>query len=784
MAKLMRGMYPDGTLGDSKNDEYQYVKRYIAEAIDARTRLVEWTSRSIQAYQGYPSKDGYIGAIERYADTYLAEDNKRAEEIKRRCESVTPRKSMIISKSIDSMVAQAMGGVGQYECAPYDPHFAKSAELIDMLNEASMNFYHDNHVDSIIAPAIEFAGLSGATYAHLGYKLDNRSDNGKVDIQLVPSTEMLIDPLRSKRNRDRYIGFQKGESWAAFKDKLVKSPHCDEFMLQSINNVDTYLTQVEYTINKHHGNFSAIWGQGGTGKENLPHGLDQFYKSSALLWAERNADYLKMHPGPLEPTDERRYRADDVEVIYLYDLDNRILFTVINREFIISADENYLKGKISYDYPLVDPHSGNTVDQTGEKQVSLDHPFVALEYKRSMWQTYPYSPIIDVLDLFDDICALESLIYHTISIMTPITFTGNPKDIEKLGAIAGVSGETIKGFIANSVTVLNKAVDLTPALTEITRLENAIADKLNGIDVREQSRMVGDRASAAEAMGVASLVSQGLNSLLANIERFAEELATKMMKLTVIYEDDDFEYRFARAGEMKVLTRRDLAGNFRITARLKSKIKAEQQAQTSATIQWFVPLMGSDAIKNKEAFSQSVIPTIAHGFSRRTIQSWFEETPEAAAQREAETLALQRQAEAAEAATQAQSGIDMTMVDPSNGGEFGHADIASALGGNTAPGAMMMDAEDSPVGGPRKPGPTSRRLGYGIGSNEVEPLGFPLAEVTSPIPQNESGVLVSDAVEQAASDYSMMPLMDPASGGVAANDPLTGANSPFSQGGM
>lgn len=782
MAELHRGMNADGTLGSSKNQEYDYVKRYIAESIDNRTRLVEWTGRAIQAYQGVPSRDGYIGAIEKYADSFAKEDNERAEELKRRCKDIRPRKSMIISKSIDSMVAQAMGGVGQYECAPYDPHFTKDANLIDMLDEAAMNFYQDNHVDAIIAPAIEFAGLSGATYAHLGYKLDNRTDNGKIDIQLIPSTEMLIDPLRSKRNRDRYIGFQKNGSWMEMKKHLVESKHLDEFMLQSINNVDTYLGEVETLINKNHGDFSAIWGSGGSGKENLPKGLDQFYKSSAITWAERNKDYLRSNPGPLKLDDDRRYRADEIEIIHLYDLDNRIQFTVINREFIVEAKTNYLSGTIDYDYPLVDPYSGTTTDANGTKKVSLDHPFVALEYKRSMWQSYPYSPIVDVLDLFDDICALESLIYHTVSIMTPITFTGNPKDIEKLGAIAGVSGETIKGFIANSVTVLNKAVDLTPALTQITRLENAIADKLNGIDVREQSRMVGDRASAAEAMGVASLVSQGLNSLLANIERFAEQVATKMFKLTVIYEDDDFEYRFARAGQMQVLSRQDLAGDFRIKARLKSKIKAEQQAQTSATIQWFVPLMSSDAIKNKEAFSQSVIPSIAHGFSRKTIQSWFEESPEEAAAREAQMIAAQKQAEAAEAAARREQGIDMSMVDPTGGGQFGQADIGAALGGNTPPGSMLM--EDSPLGGPRKPGPTSRRLGYGIGSGEPEPLGFPLGEAIDPMGQNEPGVLAEEGVADRASEYAMLPLEDPSSGGVAANDPFTGANSPVNTGRM
>ena len=85
----------DGIHLSSKNPEYDYVLRYIEEAIDNRTTLVEITARAIRAYQGFPSEDGYVNAIQRYADTYLGADNERAEAIKRRCASVRPRKSMI-----------------------------------------------------------------------------------------------------------------------------------------------------------------------------------------------------------------------------------------------------------------------------------------------------------------------------------------------------------------------------------------------------------------------------------------------------------------------------------------------------------------------------------------------------------------------------------------------------------------------------------------------------------------------------------------------------------------
>ena len=580
---------------------------------------------------------------------------------------------------------------------------------------------------------------------------------------------MLIDPLRSKRNRDRYIGFTQKQSWNELKAHVKKNPRSEEYSLESINEVDENLRKVEYTINKYHDKFSSIFNGG---MEDLPHGLDQFYKASALLWRERNRDYLSKKAGAEIVDPMRRYVANDVEVSYLYDLANRIQFTVVNRRYIIEAKTKYLSNTVSYNSPVVDPHSGVAIESEFEKRVSMDHPFVPLEYKRSLWQTYAYSPVVDILDLFDDICALESLIHHTISIMTPITFTGNPSDIEKLGQIAGVSGETIKGFISNSVTVLNKAVDLTPALSQITRLENAIADKLNGIDVREQSRMVGDRASAAEAMGVASLVSQGLNALLANLEKFSEELMEKVFKMTVIYTDKDYEYSFDRAGVLKTLSREDLAGDLHIRAKLKSKIKAEQQAQAANTMQWFVPLMGSDAIKNKEAFAQSIIPTLARGFSRRTISSWFEETPEQAAQREAQLNALQAQEEAATAIKQREEGIDPTMIDPSSGGRFNGADIATALAGAATDEELDMSQERSE---PNKPYPTARKLQYGIGNGGPEPFMDRYSTKMATLPAEGAPDVDNppDVVDQATE-----LAMNPTSGGMMANDPLTGANSP------
>ena len=801
MAETTSGNLPavreDGTFGGNKNAEYDYVLRYIAEAIDFRTKKVAMTARAIEAYKGFPSVDGYTAAIDNYAALFIKDDPEKAAAIKARCKSVKSIKNMIVMRAIDSMVSQAQGGVGQFECGPYDPHFEKTPELVDALDAAAMDFYDRNHIDSALAPMLEYAGLSGASYAYLNYNKGRQLEDGRIDLDIIPDTEMLIDPIRSKRNRARYIGHQTKASWADFKKHLIKCNQTDQYVLESINEVDTYLREVEYWISKYNGNFSQImpaissdvgshyagvW-YGTWFMENLPHHIDTFYKASALAWKERNTKYVKRAGDFAGGENDGRYRADEIEVCYVYDIVNRIQFTVINRKFIVEVKKDYLARDVDYKYFEIDRFSNQPVDMVGKKKISVDHPYVELAYKKSLWEAYAYSPIIHVLDLFDELCALESMVYHTIQVMTPITFTGNPKDIEKLGAIAGVSGEAIKGFIANSVTVLNKAVDLTPVMSEISRIESNIMNIMHGVDPKEQSQMIGNRATAAEAMQAASLVSQGLNSLLANVETWASELAKKMFKLTVIYEPEDFTYDLNAGGKHITLTRKDLAGDFGVHAVLKSKIKAEQQAQAANTIQWFVPLMQSDVIVNKEAFAQSVVPTLAQGFTRKAIASWFLPNEQQAAAQEAQIELMKQQAKALQ--READKQVDFGYIDPTSGGKFGQADVARALSGEAD-----FSMKDSPVGGPSRPTNTARSLNYGLSSqqNSNENQITPSAYVPASGPQlqavayPDSGYTKLEDEQGGASEATLQALLSPTTGGRLANNGITGANSPLTQG--
>ena len=85
----------DGTWGSDKDNQYDYVIRYITEAIDYRTKKVSLTARAIDAYKGIPSKDGYKRAIDAYAGLFDSTDKTRADSIRTRCKGVESKKNMI-----------------------------------------------------------------------------------------------------------------------------------------------------------------------------------------------------------------------------------------------------------------------------------------------------------------------------------------------------------------------------------------------------------------------------------------------------------------------------------------------------------------------------------------------------------------------------------------------------------------------------------------------------------------------------------------------------------------
>lgn len=562
--------------------DYDYVLDWIKESNDVRRAQNELVERSVMSYKGQPSKNRYKRTINEYVTMVNKHDSTKASEIKEACNDIPDKSSQVVHNAVEAVVSMTMGGVGQYEFGPYDPQMKRDDRLIDKLNSAAKFFYIQEKIDKLMPQYIRNAVLSGVAHLHLKH---NKKTNRK-QVTIVESSQMLTDPKRFKTNCERFIGFTQRESFKNVKERTTKSK--SGYFLKTINEAQVYVQQVVNELNSTLTNDATQTYL----HDELRRDLDTFYKPIITRVQNRRTGE--------EANPEYMYDGDEIEVAYVYDLQNDKYFEVINRRYIIVAKDNDLTKSVKCKYTDAE---GKEKDIT--KEVKLDHPFVELPYIKTFWDAYPISPLFYVLDDYDDLCAMESVLYHNLSIMAPLTFVGQSSDAEKVSRVASVAGEVVEG-LPQTFGVLNKTHDITPVVTAIQRIEEKIKRTLKAVDPFELQAMIGDRASAKEAGTISGQVAQGVNPFLANIETAMAELGEKFFKMEVIYSDKD-KYEFSHNGKYAEITHEEMSGNWELNAKLASSIKFEQEANARRAIELVQFLNGNEAV-NQQQFLGTMIP--------------------------------------------------------------------------------------------------------------------------------------------------------------------------------
>lgn len=578
---------PSNKPNNKKPDEYAYVLDWLNEAVDARTSQTALVNRAIKAYQGQPSKNRYAGTIESYASQVQKTDVERAQEIRERFKDVPAKGSMVIHDAIETVVNMAMGGVGRFEFGAYDDMLNDADdELAEKLSSGAKHWWAQEKLDAVVPRYIRAAMLSGSADLHI------KRNNGRTCVTIIDSSQMLKDPKRFRTNRARFIGHTQRESLREIKNYVVKSG--PGYRLKTINEAEVYMSQIREQLNSVTGTSSANDVVNG----ELRKDLDIFYKPVQQMITKRR-DTKEQDGDP-----SYAWNGDEVEVSYLYDLFNDMEFKIVNRRYIIDARKKKFSKNIKFKY-----YDSKGNEKTGTKNVSFDDPYVELPVVETYWDKYPITPLFYLLDDFDDLCAMESVLFHNLSIMAPITFIGQSSDGEVAARASQVAGEILDA-LPQTFGTLSKKHDIEPILLGINRIEEKIKRTLNAIDAFQAQAMVGDRATAKEVVSMAGSVSQGLNSFIANIEAAMASLGDKFLKMQVIY--DDGPYKFTHNGKYSELTQQEIGGDYEVRARLASSIKLEQEANSNKAIQLIQALGGSEAVDKKE-FLGTLIPIVLTG---------------------------------------------------------------------------------------------------------------------------------------------------------------------------
>ena len=649
-----------------KTLQYNYLIDYVKEAADAREPLRAIIDRVVLAYKQCPSHNSYKENARTYYQNIANSNPELGRCLKQLCDSIPDSTNDTVFNAVETFVSMAMGGASQFEYMPADEYQDKDPGLVDRLSELAKYFHDENHIDAIIPKATRKLIMQGQA----NFYLKPTDEPGRFTVSLIDAYKMLHDPRASRSNMERYTGFTEVKSWAAVKDELYHADKC--YMIKSVNEVDQYIEALQ-------GGFE------GTRWENeLSMDLDTFkgiyhsYRSKASESVDKKGNKVS----PAEPG----YKGDDIEVAYIWDLVSDIYAVIINRRFIVKVQQNPIRKSVPVDY----------VDSMGKKRqrsvsVRVESPIVTVPFIDADWETFPVSPLFYCLDDFDTICSIESVMNHDLSIMAPITFQSASWDAEQMEKLSQIAGQIVEGTL-NTFGVMNKQHDISPCLTAIQRFEQRIKRMLGATDQFELQAMMGNRATASEVSAVTSAISQRMNAPLANIECGMSDLIQKMFAMTIIFTKKD-DFVFPYNGTVGTASKIDMLGRSLIRAKLKSRIKLEQDQQGRNALMVLQTLIGSEQV-NKENLVTTLIPIITQGVvSRRQAESFVV----AQGVNPLEILQAQQQAEEMQREAAQRAGMPITpeMLEGLSPEELGQLQGAIANGINPEQMAPGMAAPDT-----------------------------------------------------------------------------------------
>lgn len=606
------------------NLPYSYVNQWLWEGNSARWAYQRYIWRSTLAKQGKPCRNTYQ---EELKSNLKKADLTTREKYKDRCEQVPIGRSFALRRAVDNIAAQMSGGVDSYEYHINDPYMIIEDDTEDLLSAKCQQDYIENHLN-LLAPVfsddIMWFGMAAAIV-----KYDPIHDKNKV-MRIHPKN-VWFDTKYSSTGQERFRGYSTMISWKKLKkmiqddgDKInldIKAPDgtpvreegegknkhvvldktakFSNRKIRSLNGLDIYVeslnklatsTQLAYNLNEY---------------QEYDHDLRTCYN---LGW------YRSLATDPEKRTNNG-YNGDDVELTVMYDLTEKIEYKIINRRYVISANENAFKRKIQFTW--TDPRTG--LEQARIDDFCLDCP---LKFKFEMANNmdtapHPWSLVFDLLDSHDELCGWRAKREHVSKILSILRIDTNGADAESLVGLMNIMGgiyDDLQGDVQS--LVLNYNYD--PIDSEIAHLENQIQQALHAYDQFDALQAMGDRASAAESGMATFAVAQGLAvHQLALMSLFAD-IARQCITNRVAYSARQ-EFPVVNNGGYRSLTVQQMA--LAAVIDVKPKLaKQIQEKQIAANAMALLGTLGQQLSKEGQAY---LMEQALYGTMPRKMASTF-----------------------------------------------------------------------------------------------------------------------------------------------------------------
>ena len=562
------------------NEKFSYPLQWLYESQTARWAYQRWIWRSSLAKQGKPCRNVYQ---EELTTNLKKADPLTQKKYEERCKQVPEGRSFALRRAVDNIAAQMAGGVDSYDYHINDPYMVIDSDTEDLLSAKCEQDYIDNKL-ALLAPVfsddILWYGMAACVI-----KYDPEHDKNKV-MRIHPKN-VWFDTKYSSTGCERFRGYSTMISWKKLKkmiaddddeinlsikapdgapireegegkDKKVvldKTAKYSNRKIRTLNGLDIYVDG----LNK----LAA--------SSQLAYGLTEFPEYDHDLRQCYNLGWYRSLASDPEKRTKNGYNGDDVELTVLYDLDKKIEYKIINRRYVISANEKAFKRKIRFTW--IDPRTG--MEQSRMDDFCLDCPLkIQFETCNNMdIAPHPWSVVFDLLDSHDELCGWRAKREHVSKILSILRIDTNGADAESLVGMLNVMGGVFDD-LQGDVTSLQFNYNYDPIDSEIAHLENQIQQVLHAYDQFDALQAMGDRASAAESGMATFAVAQGLAVHQAALMAMFATIARQCIANRVAY-SHKWEFPVVNHGNYGSVTMQQMA----LTAVIDVKPKLAKQIQ-------------------------------------------------------------------------------------------------------------------------------------------------------------------------------------------------------------
>lgn len=574
------------------NLDYTYPLQWLWESQPARWAYQRWLWRSALAKQGKPCRNTYQ---EELTSNLKKADLVTQKKYQERCKHVPMGKSFALRRAVDNIAAQMAGGVDSYDYRVNDPYGIIEPDTEDLLSAKCEQDYVENRLE-LLAPVfsddILWKGMAACVI-----KYDPVHDRNKV-MRINPKN-VWFDTKYSSTGLERFRGYSTMISWKKLKkmiqddgDKVnldIKAPDVSPIKgegkdaildktakfsgrkIRSLNGLDIYVESMNKLAES----------------SQLAYGLSEFPEYEHDLRQCYNLGWYRSLATDAEKRTNNGYNGDDVELTVIYDLCEKIEYKIINRRFVVSANETAFKRKIQFTW--TDPRTGLERGRLDDWCLDCPLKFAYENVDNMDTAPHPWSVVFDLLDSHDELCGWRARREHVSKILSILRIDTNGADAESLVGMLNIMGgifDDLQGDVQS--LVLNYNYD--PIDSEIAHLENQIQQVLHAYDQFDALQAMGDRASAAESGMATYAVAQGLSVHQEALMTLFADIARQCIANRVAYSPRQ-EFPVIDEGNYRSITVQQMALSAVINVKSKLASRIEQK-QTAANAMAMLGSMG------------------------------------------------------------------------------------------------------------------------------------------------------------------------------------------------